>query len=232
MKKLVVALMAASGCILTSTAHAAVSICQTPNCASTNENVLVNSAMSVSTVTGQTNQTNAGITFTSPLGELLNGEANGQARVSAADGLLNGLTFVLDSGNTFSSAVFNLVPLPGNSGNQATSIVLTYFLSGGGTGSQTINIGTNGQNDTGIFGTAGEQFTGIRFLASNASGISDLRQLRLGGVAGPNGGVPIPSGSAVPEPSVWLMMLLGFGAMGFVLRRERARASIRLRLTN
>ena len=30
-----------------------------------------------------------------------------------------------------------------------------------------------------------------------------------------------PQGSAVPEPSTWMMMLLGFGAVGFALRRKK-----------
>jgi len=28
--------------------------------------------------------------------------------------------------------------------------------------------------------------------------------------------------SLVPEPSTWMMMLLGFGAIGFAMRRSRA----------
>ena len=30
-----------------------------------------------------------------------------------------------------------------------------------------------------------------------------------------------PQGSAVPEPSTWMMMLLGFGAVGFTFRRKK-----------
>jgi hypothetical protein len=30
-----------------------------------------------------------------------------------------------------------------------------------------------------------------------------------------------PQGAAVPEPSTWMMMLLGFGAVGFALRRKK-----------
>jgi hypothetical protein len=33
-----------------------------------------------------------------------------------------------------------------------------------------------------------------------------------------------PSSAAVPEPSTWVMMLLGFGAIGFAARRRRALA--------
>jgi hypothetical protein len=35
---------------------------------------------------------------------------------------------------------------------------------------------------------------------------------------------PTPPG-AVPEPATWAMMLLGFGAIGFAMRRQKARVS-------
>jgi hypothetical protein len=31
-------------------------------------------------------------------------------------------------------------------------------------------------------------------------------------------------GGTVPEPATWTMMLLGFGAIGFAMRRRKARA--------
>ncbi len=34
---------------------------------------------------------------------------------------------------------------------------------------------------------------------------------------------------AVPEPSTWAMMLLGFGALGFAMRRRRGKQSLRVR---
>ena len=39
--------------------------------------------------------------------------------------------------------------------------------------------------------------------------------------------------SLVPEPSTWMMMLLGFGAIGFAMRRSRApRNVLQLRIGN
>ena len=35
--------------------------------------------------------------------------------------------------------------------------------------------------------------------------------------------------SGVPEPATWAMMLLGFGALGFALRRQRGTAAVRVR---
>ena len=194
-----------------SSAQAAVIVCQTPSCIPDGDNVLVTSATGQTTINGSINSGGStfGVLFTSPTGELLNGEANGQANVSATDGLLNGLTFALTGGATFASATFNLNPLPGNQTNEATSVIISYTLPSGVVGSFAVN--GNGQNFFGIFGTAGERFTSVTFTANpGTTGISDMCQLRLSGVA-----------AAVPEPGTWAMMLLGFGAAGVAIRRRK-----------
>lgn len=43
------------------------------------------------------------------------------------------------------------------------------------------------------------------------------------GVGSLGGSITIRSANAVPEPATWGMMLLGFGAAGFALRRSRRR---------
>jgi hypothetical protein len=193
-------------------AAATVTICQTANCAPTDENVLVTAATNQTTINGTTNNTGVPVVFTSST-DHLNGNANGQADVSATDGLLNDLTFALTGGNTFASATWNLFPLPGNANNEASSVIITYLDPLGHT--QTLSINTNGQNFMGIFGNAGERFVSVEFTANPiTTGIQDLRQLRLGGVAGPNG-------SPLPEPGTWGLMLLGFGAAGVAMRRNR-----------
>lgn len=43
-----------------------------------------------------------------------------------------------------------------------------------------------------------------------------------GGGGGSSGGVdPTPSPSPVPEPAMWMTFIIGFGAIGFMLRRRR-----------
>ena len=37
-----------------------------------------------------------------------------------------------------------------------------------------------------------------------------------------------PSSAAVPEPATWAMMLLGFGAIGFTLRRKKRQQSVQI----
>jgi hypothetical protein len=216
MRKL--ALLAAAAFAATAVpASATVNLCTGNNCVSTDANVLVTAATNQTVINGTFNSgpTTAAVQFTSstdtPNG--LNGNANGQADVSASDGLLNQLTFALTGGYTFGSATFNLFPLPGNNANEATTVTITYFDPLLGT-INNVSINTNGQNFLGISGDNGERFISVGFTASPISdGIQDMRQLRLGGVAGPT--------PAVPEPATWAMMLLGFGAIGFSMRNRR-----------
>ena len=76
----------------------------------------------------------------------------------------------------------------------------------------TRTIDNNGQNFLGITNDAGEIFTSASFTAyPTTSGISELKQLRLGGVA---------ALGAVPELASWTMMLIGMAAIGFIMRRK------------
>jgi hypothetical protein len=220
--------LAAALALLSTPAFATVNVCDGPNCAATDENVLVNAGPAP--VIGVTNNTGAAVLFSS-ITDTLVGDANGQAEVGAVDGLLNSLKFRLINGNTFGAATFNLFPLAGNEPNEAISIILTWLLSDGSTASQMFEIGKNGQNFEGIFGTAGERFTSIEFLANpNTTGWGDLRQLRLGDVQGRNGGTPDTNivETAVPEPMTWMTMILGFGMIGSMMRRKRSQDSKRV----
>lgn len=197
-------------------AMAVVTICDGPGCAPTDANVLIDKDSSP--VTGST-QGGTGVLFTSTTDTLI-GDANGQASVSASDGLLNNLKFALTDGQTFGAATFNLFPLPGNQPNEATQVLLTWLLEGGGTASGLFDINKNGQNFTGIFGTT-ERFISLEFLANPATtGWGDFRQLRLGDIRDRNGGVIDPQIGGVPEPTTWMTMILGFGMIGMVMRKK------------
>jgi hypothetical protein len=77
-----------------------------------------------------------------------------------------------------------------------------------------VSPGTNGLFT--VSGTAGERFTGVRFASSRNS-------LEVDNVA---------VATAVPEPATWGMMLLGFGAIGFAMRRRKqAGGTKRIRLS-
>jgi hypothetical protein len=212
MKKFIIAL----ALLLPAPAMATVSICDGPGCAPTDSNVLV-TAETGNPVHGAT-QGGTGVLFTSATDTLV-GNANGQADVGAADGLLNSLKFTLTGGDTFGAATFNLFPLAGNQANETLSVILTWLLADGTSASGTFAIGTNGQNFEGIFGTV-ERFTSIEFLANpSTTGWGDLRQLRLGDVRHADG-TPTPFDSGVPEPGTWLMMIIGFIGIGIGMRSK------------
>ena len=44
------------------------------------------------------------------------------------------------------------------------------------------------------------------------------------GPGGPNGEAPLTS--VVPEPATWMMLILGFGVLGSVLRAQRRKAQV------
>lgn len=209
-------------------ASAAVLLCDGANCAEVDTNVFVTAATAQPTISGTVGQNpGVGIIFSS-LSDVLNGSANGQANVSSADGVLNSLTFMLQDGYSFGSATFNLVPLPGQNEAKADEVRITYYTPESGW--QTIGINTNGQNFTGIYGTEGERFIGAGFMSDPISdGIGNFGQLRLGDVR-LTGPVPDQTG-AVPEPSTWAMLLVGFGAMGLGLRRRKSAPRLRVYLT-
>ncbi len=66
-----------------------------------------------------------------------------------------------------------------------------------------VSAGTNGLFT--VTGTAGEIFTGVTFSSSRNSFEVDNLAVK----------------SAVPEPTTWTMMLLGFGIVGYSLRSRR-----------
>lgn len=199
-------------------ANAAVVLCTGGNCVNTDANVLVNAGTGP-VLTGNYNNSDIDVTFTSTTDTLTAG-SNGQASVGSLDNLLNQLTFTIENGFGFTSALFNLVPVPGNVANEAISVFVNYRLANGTTSSITQSIGTNGQNFIGITGNNGEVFTSAGFTGNPANfGIGEFQQLRLGGVA---------AVGAVPEPAAWIMMILGMAGVGFSMRRK-GKAGMRVR---
>jgi PEP-CTERM motif len=130
----------------------------------------------------------------------------GAATIFTASGdPLTQLTFTLLSG-TFTAAEFNLL-----SGTARTmSVTLTDSLGE----TQTIDLANaNGSNIFNVIAGPGQSYVSASF-SSTGGGFADFKQLRL--VLGES--VP-----AVPEPATWAMMLLGFGAIGLTMRRQRKR---------
>ena len=184
------------------------------SCISDTNNVTLTTASGVGNLSlGQS----AGIGFVQPIGPGLtittteslglNIEANGQATITAADNRLNNITFNLNSGS-YSRAEFNLNDID----NTDFFVMITSLFNGVvSQTSQTFNAQMNGSNRFGVEALNGATLTGLTINSSN--GFGSLTQLRI---------APGTFG-AVPEPSTWALMLVGFGAIGASMRRRRAR---------
>ena len=81
---------------------------------------------------------------------------------------------------------------------------------------------SNGDNFIGLRATSGtDVFFGYAFTTNNI-----LNGVVFNNVAGQSITASVNLPAAVPEPATWAMMLLGFGAIGFTMRRRRATATL------
>lgn len=191
------------------------------SCVSGTTNVNLGSYSTGSAMVTGTVGTQAGapvVQFTSNGGSTLLETNTGAATVFTADGsLLNQLTFTLLGGASFTAAEFNLEQ--GSLINSSNPLMITLTALGGGTSTFSVTNPT-GSNIFDIIAGAGESYTSASFSTTNG-GFADFKQLRL---------VLANSTGPVPEPATWAMMLLGFGGIGFAMRRSQRNKATRMRI--
>ncbi len=174
------------------------------------DNVLLNPATDVLTVTGTVGQNNLLVNFTSNSGsKLLNANPSGQATVSGGTGNVNftQLSFGLANNDTFTRAVFNI-----NANADGSVLIHVEGVNiNGGFFEDDFTVDANGQNFFTVTAINGQLMTSISLTAIGTT-FEDVRQVRLGGSE---------VAETVPEPAS--MVLLGTGLLG-------AAASVRKRL--
>jgi hypothetical protein len=203
------AALAVSLPVVVAPAHATIVFTPGNNPQPDEQNVLYGSNQTGTTVTGTTNQSGTPVSFTSSTDTLVT-TANGQANLTAQDGLINQVTITVP-GLTFGDMILNPFLGTGNPPDTAATVTVT---ANDGVFTSPLTL-TNGNNFLTIVAMDGETILSVAL--GSTGGFADLRQVRISGIGGTT-----PPG-AVPEPGT--LSLLGVGLIGaaWVTRRRKRR---------
>lgn len=160
-----------------------------------------------------TTATNAGTSVTFTGLEAIVG-SGGQATITGTDNNIQYLSWTLtDATLGYNDGVFKVTPANGASG--ATSLSITALDQFGTAFTKSLSIDPDG-----FFNVHALDDQLIRTITVTANGqLKDIRQVRLGGVE---------AIAAIPEPSTWAMLIVGFAGVGFMAYRRRDYAAARL----
>ena len=182
-------------------------------------NVLFNNvSQSGTTVTGHTQGGTivefAGTTYGG--GNIITANGGQAALEGTATARLINLNWHLVGGNTFNNLEFNINTVLNNgpNGGGATAVNFTVyddnldpFVFNNSGNNYALS---NGQNFFGFVGINGQSISSIYMNFIGGNGVQSVEQIRLDEVT-----------AAVPEPSTWAMMILGFVGVGFLAYRRR-----------
>lgn len=202
MKRLLITASALGMLVAASTIPAEASIVLTQGASGTGNNVVFNTVNGVgsTTLTTTTNQ-GFGVTFTS--NQNLTATASGQAQVEASSGrFVNNdyVTWHLTAGTGTTKDVFG-IKVPNNDKNVATEVMV--YVNGSLTALATEMIPSNGFFT--LTASGSDVINSIKVVFNGD--VSDVEHFRIT--------------AAVPEPSTWAMMIMGFCGLGFMAYRKK-----------
>jgi len=175
------------------------------------ENVLLSKGTTGNTVFGVTNQSNIPVEFNSS--QTLTEPANGQARIEATNGTsqigLVNVTISVPNG-TYGDLIFN-PDITGTIGRPGSVLNVSVTDNMGVVSPFNYTLGS-GENFLTITTTGGESIASTSLNYLDPAGFTDLRQIRISGIA-------------VPEPATGIMLATGLGILAVarvrMLRRKR-----------